>query len=296
MGGGPEWRHLRKCSRDDARMSETNNLLAGGSSQPKVGPKYIFSFGDSYTSTNFDINGEQPSSKKPFGNYDIGNHQTSAQGPVWIQLLATKHLDSRPVPTYNFAVGGASIPDNYTYQVEKQYQPKYSENKFWHESNTLFTSWIGINDVSEAWWKKNTPLILDRLDMYTKLLEQLWDTGARNFFIVNIPPLERSPYIQDGDETSIAHYASVIKVFNDNLPKHVAAFQDKHPNGMVMMYDAHKFFTRILDNPKEYGFKDNSSEGEEGCMWADGFHIRTGFDDLIAKDMAKAIADFPFIV
>lgn len=73
-------------------------------------------------------------------------------------------------------------------------------------------------------------MILRRLEQYTDLLEQLWGTGARNFLIVNEPPLDRSPFIQGGDAVSIAHYASVIKVFNDNLPKHVAAFQDKHPD------------------------------------------------------------------
>ncbi|KAL2060063.1 hypothetical protein VTL71DRAFT_9885 [Oculimacula yallundae] len=284
MGGGPEW----KVARMETSGDETE------SSQPKIGPKYIFSFGDSYTSTNFDINGEQPSPKHPLGNTDLGNHQTSAQGPVWIEFLTTKYNTS-PVLTYNFAVGGASIPDNYTVQVEELYQPKYSKDKFWHGSNTLFTSWIGINDVSDAWWRKDTPILLGRLDHYFELLEQMWKTGARNFFIVNEPPLDRSPFILGGDETSIAHYASVIKVFNDNLPKHVAAFQDKHPDGQIMMYDVHTFFTKVLDDPKAYGFKDNISEDEDGCMWSGGFHIRTGFDDVIAKDMAKAIAKFKFV-
>ncbi len=94
--------------------------------------------GDSYTSTNFDINGAQPSASNPLGNNDLGNGQTSAQGPVWIEYLTTKYNKST-ILTYNFAVGGASIPDNYTYQVEKLYQPKYSTNRFWKGSDTLFT-------------------------------------------------------------------------------------------------------------------------------------------------------------
>ncbi|KAH7319004.1 cellulose-binding GDSL lipase/acylhydrolase [Rhexocercosporidium sp. MPI-PUGE-AT-0058] len=261
---------------------------------PKSGPKYIFSFGDSYTSTNFDINGPQPCPENPLGNTDLGNHQTSAQGPVWIEFLTTKY-NTDPVLTYNFAVGGASIPDNYTYQVENLYQPKYTRERFWHGSQTLFTSWIGINDVSDAWIHKDMSMLLRRLDQYTDLLEQLWDTGARNFLIVNNPPLDRSPFIQGGDEKSIAHYAACIKVFNDNLPKHVVAFQDKHPDGTVLLYDVHKFFSKVLDDPKAYGFKDNISEDEDGCMWSGSFHIRTGLDDVIAMDMAKTVAKFSFI-
>lgn len=62
-----------------------------------------------------------------------------------------------------------------------------------------------------------------------------------------------------------------------------------------MMYDVHRFFSRVLNDPKAYGFKDNISEDEDGCMWSGSFHIRTGLDDVIAKDMAKTIAKFTFI-
>ncbi|KAH6711806.1 hypothetical protein DL95DRAFT_527944 [Leptodontidium sp. 2 PMI_412] len=284
MGGGPEW---KKRAEEESRDAESELM------RQKLGPKYIFSFGDSYTSTNFDINGRQPSPEHPLGNTDLGNHQTSAQGPVWIEFLTTKYNTS-PVLTYNFAVGGASIPDNYTYQVENLFQPKYSKSKFWLGSNTLFTSWIGINDVSDAWIHHDSSMLLTRLDHYTDLLEQMWDTGARNFFVINEPPLDRSPFIQGGDAHSIARYASNIKVFNDNLPKHVAAFQDKHPDGTILLYDVHKFFSKVLDEPEAYGFKDNISEDKDGCMWSGSFHIRTGLDDVIAKDMAKTIAKFTF--
>lgn len=80
------------------------------------------------------------------------------------------------------------------------------------------------------WLKNNASVLLPRLDHYSELLEQMWETGARNFFIVNNPPLDRSPFILGGDAGSIAHYAEMIQVFNENLPKHVAAFKDKHPD------------------------------------------------------------------
>ncbi|KAK0130432.1 hypothetical protein ONS96_000951 [Cadophora gregata f. sp. sojae] len=281
MGGGPEWK------KGEEKVHDETSVVLG-----KSGPKYIFSFGDSYTSTNFDINGAQPCRKNPLGNSDLGN-ETSAQGPVWIEFLTAKYNRS-PVLTYNFAVGGASIPDNYTYQVENLYQPKYSKEKFWQGSNTLFTSWIGINDVSDAWIKNDSSVLLPRLNHYSDLLEKMWKTGARNFFIVNNPPLDRSPFILGGDAGSIAHYAKMIKVFNENLPKHVAAFQDDHPDGQVVLYDVHSFFSKVLDNPHAYGFRDNISQDEDGCMWSGSFHIRTGFDDVIAKDMASTIAKFRF--
>lgn len=64
--------------------------------------------------------------------------------------------------------------------------------------------------------------------------------------------------------------------------------------GQIMLYDVHTFFSKVLDDPQAYGFKDNISQDEDGCMWSGSFHIRTGFDDVIAKDMAKIIAKFRF--
>ncbi|KAI9047552.1 hypothetical protein LZ554_008268 [Drepanopeziza brunnea f. sp. 'monogermtubi'] len=282
MGGGPE----KSGFKDE---SEQTHVLP-----PKKGPKYIFSFGDSYTATNFDINGEQPSAKNPMGNNDIGNGLTSAQGPVWIEFL-TKKYNTSPVLTYNFAVGGASIPDDYTVQIQERYQPKYSSDKFWHGSNTLFTSWIGINDVSDAWINKNSQQLLVRLDKWDGLMEQLWDTGARNFFIVNNPPLERSPFIAGFDKGSIALYKRNIQIYNENLAKHVSAFREKHPEASIMLYDVHALFTKVMDDPQKYGFKDATSMDSDGCLWSGSFHILTGFDDFIAKDMAKTIAKFDFV-
>lgn len=84
------------------------------------------------------------------GNSHLGEHTSafypgSATDSVWANYV-TSTYNTTPVLTYNFAVGGASIPDNYAYQVMNLYQPKYTKgNKFWTGSNTLHLSWIGIN-------------------------------------------------------------------------------------------------------------------------------------------------------
>jgi phospholipase/lecithinase/hemolysin len=164
------------------------------------------------------------------GNTDLSNHETSANGPVWINYLTTKY-DAMPVLTYNFAVGGASIPDNYTYQVNNLYQPKYTTNEFWLGSNTLHLSWIGINDCSDCWLQGvNLTAISTRLNHYSGLLETFYQTGARNLFIVNVPPLDRSPYILGGGAESSGHYKSCVDNFNENLPSIVSTWQTNHPD------------------------------------------------------------------
>jgi len=139
------------------------------------------------------------------------------------------NYNTTPVLTYNFAHGGASLPDNYTYQVNNLYQPKYTTNKLWISSNTLHLSWIGINDCSDCWLQGvNLTAISYRLGLYQEYLEEMYDTGARNVFIVNVPPLDRSPFILGGGNESAGHYKSCIDSFNGNLPSLIQYWQDKH--------------------------------------------------------------------
>jgi len=161
---------------------------------------------------------------------DLGDHSTTANGPVWINYLTSKY-NSTPVLTYNFGHGGASIPDNYTYQIDDLYQPKYSTNKFWIGSNSLHLSWIGINDCSDCWFQGvNLTAISYRLSLYSHLLEELYQTGARNLFVVNVPPLQRTPYILGGGSESSGHYKSCVDYFNENLPSVVNTWQSNHPD------------------------------------------------------------------
>jgi hypothetical protein len=161
------------------------------------------------------------------GNTDFGD-ETSAGGPLWINYLTTNY-NTTPVLTYNFASGGASLPDNYSYQVKDLYQPKYTANKLWIGSNTLHLSWIGINDCSDCWLQGvNLTAISYRLGLYQSYLEEMYRTGARNAFVVNVPPLDRSPFILGGVNESAGHYKSCIDSFNGKLPNLIQDWQDKH--------------------------------------------------------------------
>lgn len=187
--------------------------------------------GDSYTSTNFDINGAQPSlPNNPMGNTDLGDHKTSANGPVWINYLTTNY-NSTPVLTYNFAVGGAAILEAYAFEIDHWYQPKYTTHKFWQSSNTLFLSWVGINDCTFCWLGKGDFNTIDeRLDKFSELLETLYRTGTRNLLIVNVPPLYRSPVILGIGPEGAEIYRKCVLKFNDDLPSHVETWAENHPD------------------------------------------------------------------
>lgn len=122
----------------------------------------IFSFGDSYTTTNFQVTGAQPNTTYPYGNPPYVQNGTSADGPNWIENLVTGYNQSF-IELFNFAVGGAAVdksltheiydivPD-FTEQVANTFLPYYAgvgnRSANWSSDHVLFTAFFGINDLS----------------------------------------------------------------------------------------------------------------------------------------------------
>jgi hypothetical protein len=48
--------------------------------------------------------------------------------------------------------------------------------------------WIGINDIGSTYMKSNTEEILTKVvDKYFSLLEHLYNSGVRKFFLIKVP-------------------------------------------------------------------------------------------------------------
>jgi hypothetical protein len=192
--------------------------------------------GDSYTATCFDINGVQPTVKNPLGNPTPGSC-TSSGGLVWPEWLTLK-FNTTNVLTYDFAVSGASITDSFDQQVQLTYEPKYAalHGKQWTSRNSIFASWIGINDINwqsvlfsadhTSNFHKTFP---PRMDLYFQLMGSLYNTGARNFLFINMPPLNRAPMITMHNRTVIKNFADGVAYFNQELlPTYVRNFTESY--------------------------------------------------------------------
>ena len=122
-------------------------------------------------------------------------------------------------------------------------------------------------------------------------MHNLYNTGARNFFFVNLPPLDRTPMNTNitafGNRTSAveANFADGVALFNSLLPQYVSRFQSIHNGTRTAVYDAHGLFNMILDDPHAYGFKDNASMNCTGCFWANNYHPMSVVHERIANDM-----------
>lgn len=272
--------------------------------------KYMFAFGDSYSASDWKV-------EKGILSTDKG--KTTSNGMNWVQYL-TRKFNATDVLLRNLAHNGASIDNDLiavtdhetgvAQQVAKfeEYLTPPPDELPWEGSNTLFSIWVGINDcdlsherLNQAKWHRK------EFKVWTSLQERLYDAGARHFLFMTVPPTYSSPLFF-GRWT----LRNAIKDYNQQLRSNAIVFQREHPDAVVLFYDAHKTFGRILDNAWQEGFK-NTTEACPAYMrgtpslttlykecvnpvneyiWLDKLHPTAGVHQLIAKGV-KRFLDHP---
>eukprot|EP00833_Pecoramyces_ruminatium_P004002 jgi/Orpsp1_1/1178034/evm.model.c7180000063787.2 len=269
--------------------------------------KYLVTFGDSYTST--------------YNDYDtmIGYRQyTNAAGPNWVYYLSdaiceSRHANDTDVRVYNFASGGSVITEDvstkyasevltFYQQIRDHFIPKMVERKKefpWETKKTLFGIWFGINDTGRLRNElelKGKDLLNVGLYVYFRLIDELYQNGARHFIILNVPDLSFSPYVLESDGEG---WMKRIDVFNKELPKFVAEFHRTHPDANVFFYDAFTEFGYIRKNYAKYGIEKVSDmcpdiwNPDETCLpvekyyWANNLHPGVSVHKALTDDLVK---------
>ncbi|KAI4105515.1 MAG: hypothetical protein LQ339_003357 [Xanthoria mediterranea] len=230
--------------------------------------EYLFTFGDSYTSTSFNIYGPQPNPQNPLGNPAYPG-ATSADGPNYVDFLTTTYNQSF-IRTFNLGYGGATIDpslvgspyglivQSFRQQVQEEFIPTYATNSGveWSGSNSLFTVFFGINagallplfDVILSYTQRNSTLNFLLIKSYENLVHQLYAAGARNFLFLNVPPIDRSPGTLARDKAAQQSMAGYIGEFNFRLILLVYNLAVHYPATTVWLFDTNWLFSRLLDN------------------------------------------------
>ncbi|KDN42704.1 hypothetical protein RSAG8_06661, partial [Rhizoctonia solani AG-8 WAC10335] len=168
------------------------------------GLRYLFAFGDSYTSIGFNSWASVPTDTNPLGVSYPGS--TTAGGANWVGYLITK-FNSSSYLSYDYAVSGNEV-SGVSNQVNQDFlssqgagnKPSYAP---WTATNSLFSTFIGINDLN-----RGAP-IAATINTLFSLQETLYNTGARNFLFINVPPTNRCPFSNNN-----ATLASLISSWN----------------------------------------------------------------------------------
>lgn len=149
--------------------------------------RLIFTFGDSYTATEFSLSREPPSQSNPLGNPEFPGHTTSG-GPNWLGWL----LQESPENTlsYNFAIKGRTFHDfpsqastflSMASRSSKHYVPWRGINKH------IFVVWFGVNDMNSFFTSPSYDVVNRRLEQCFNVVDRLRNAGAENFLFLGIP-------------------------------------------------------------------------------------------------------------
>ncbi len=222
---------------------------------------HIVAFGDSLT----DHHGLQYYLEPYVGLYDPvtnpdGVLEVWSNGDVWVEYLA----DDWDATLENNAIAGAMTRghENGTVQdyVDSGLLPplglvgqvdRYVDaDPAFEPDSTLFTIWIGANDILEfdkgdTEYPDISSLVESAMHRITNSVIQLHDAGAANFLILNLPDIGRTPEYLDTPEAA-ALVTGYVQAYNDALIDVIADLEGQLPDITIYTFDMFQYLMELI--------------------------------------------------
>ncbi|KAK0444356.1 hypothetical protein EV421DRAFT_1709392, partial [Armillaria borealis] len=115
-------------------------------------------------------------------------------------------------------------------------------------------------------------------DLYIK-------AGARNFVLVDVPPIDRSTGALDSSD----EMQDRVETWNDLLHARASEFATSSPQVTVIVFSLHKVLTDVLDDPLEYDFGENDPDDEGGAIWEDDLHLTPAVHAILADCLLASL-------
>lgn len=260
------------------------------------GVENLIIFGDSYSSVGYEGNeADHPTASNPLGVPYPGLTWNEPDLPNWVGHLITKfcppprydpnaeegqevagYTDS-PLLVYDYARGGDTIA-GVRRQIQEQFLKKVGQKPSWAPwaaNNSLFVTWVGINDCAYSSQHQST------LETLFKLQDELYEAGARNFLFIDVPPIHRSPAVPEHRQNSAS-----FDNWNTSLRVGAKKFSDAHDDATVLLFSSFRAFETFLDDPEVNGFEKKDIRKWGGSVWVDHIHPSSQVHEFIASHVA----------
>ncbi|PSR82788.1 hypothetical protein BD289DRAFT_483651 [Coniella lustricola] len=281
--------------------SKVTTAISTATAASSTSTRYLFVFGDSYSTTEFYIQGGYPSASDPIGLPTLPGDTTSG-GLNWVGLV-TSQLNTSLVLTYDWAYYGADtsnaiiatgVTTDFIAQVgefEEYLVPAPSEAP-WTASNSQVAVWMGINDVGECFWESEvyaTCPIDEVMETYFGLLEDLYNDGVRDFLLLMVPPFYKAPIFADYTTAELQSLIDDIQSYNEALETNLATFKSSYSGVTGSVFNTSASFWTVIDNPTAYGATDATCQNTDGttCVWYDDYHPGQAIQKLVAEALAN---------
>lgn len=250
----------------------------------------------------------------PDGSYATGGHHVS-NGATWIEQFARDNAlagFTRPAlrndgqQARNYAVGGARANDydcrfNLTDQLGA-----FINSSTALTANSLVVFEMGGNDVRDILVGADpASTIGGALNNIVTAINTLYSMGARQFLLMNVPDIGKTPALQilDSMYPGVAGTATYLTgLFNNELPALQWYFNTYYPDMDVRIFDSYTLLNSIIDNPVAYGIKVTNapcvtpnvapykcSNPDEYLFW-DGLHPTKAVHKIMADEAAEVLS------
>ena len=223
-----------------------------------------------------------------------------SNGPVWVEYLADQLQLAPPVANTintsngrNYAFGGAWTDGSgfiqlFINDIDEQVSD-YLNNDGGPTGDELIVLLGGANDFFDGQTNPATPA-----NNLTADINNLYNAGARNFLVVNLPLLGQTPdYLGSADQNTLDNLSIQ---FNNLLADSIDNLGNTLPGAAFFQVDAQALITDAINNPTAFGFTNVTSPalGHAGInpdqyLFWDGKHPTTRAHKLLAQYAAADV-------
>ncbi|KAI0054124.1 carbohydrate esterase family 16 protein [Auriscalpium vulgare] len=222
------------------------------------------------------------------------SYSKSSEGQTWVDCLQRQlRKQSGPSEIHNFAFPGATAEEDLSNQLSRfltMFSKKDSIDGTlaWDSDGTTYFLFLGINDCGNTECDELESIIetlFDALhDLYVK-------ASARNFVLINVPPIDRSP--QAVDFESPGEIEKRVKTWNELLQAQATDFAQTTKEATVLIFSSHQLLTEVLEDPLEYDFSEDDPTTEGGGIWMDDLHLTSEVHGILAEQLLKSLLGTP---
>jgi phospholipase/lecithinase/hemolysin len=195
-----------------------------------------------------------------------------SNGPVYAETLATglglpALVRSTVSGGTDYAYGGAqttgtAFPNNLFVQDVDDQVGKYLSS---HTANasTLYLIFAGANDLIDGQTNMSVPV-----GSLQSSMNRLITSGARQFLVVDLPPLGETPRY-NGNASTRAQYDARAQQYNAALTTMVAAEHAANPTATLYQFDVYGLFEQVLARPSDFGLTNVTASAAPGLSPGD---------------------------